>query len=388
VVSNDGIEHVRHTTEDIRCFLRDTLHLELSVEKTRITHVDNGFDFLGYHIQRCQPESRWVVHLRPADPAKQRIRERIKTLTASNWTWMDEYTRLTSLNALVRGWCEYYRHTSLVRDLEDVSYYAWHRYHHWLLRKHKGSRSRGLIATRTRVIHNRTRWIATITEGDHSLEAYQWLPSPTELKRSRYLQKGRNGFPHPYLQSTVEDYPQGERGPDERLFTVAIGATSRPGEPLDLHERALRAKLRTWFTCANCGRRSRLDVRHIKGQASHRLSDLRPLCHDCHNEQHGYTSGAKPQVRNRWRAGCVERRKPGSEGGMEETTMRKPGMGASVSTLRDPTPSPEDVRLTQDVAKAGDFLGVEVLDHVVIGRPGHVSLRERGWFGSTAEAAR
>ena len=46
----------------------------------------------------------------------------------------------------------------------------------------------------------------------------------------------------------------------------------------------------------------------------------------------------------------------------------------------DPTPSPEDIRLTAEAAKAGDLLGIEVLDHLVIGRPGHVSLRERGLF--------
>lgn len=46
----------------------------------------------------------------------------------------------------------------------------------------------------------------------------------------------------------------------------------------------------------------------------------------------------------------------------------------------DPTPSPEDVRLTTEAAKAGDLLGIQVLDHVVIGRRGHVSLRERGLY--------
>jgi DNA repair protein RadC len=46
----------------------------------------------------------------------------------------------------------------------------------------------------------------------------------------------------------------------------------------------------------------------------------------------------------------------------------------------DPTPSPEDVRLTADAARAGELLGVELLDHVVIGQPGHVSLRELGLY--------
>ena len=50
----------------------------------------------------------------------------------------------------------------------------------------------------------------------------------------------------------------------------------------------------------------------------------------------------------------------------------------------DPTPSPEDVRLTEEAARAGDLLGVELLDHLVIGRSGHVSLRELGLYSPAA----
>jgi len=46
----------------------------------------------------------------------------------------------------------------------------------------------------------------------------------------------------------------------------------------------------------------------------------------------------------------------------------------------DPTPSPEDVRLTRDAGQVGDLLGIELLDHVVVARKGHVSLRERGLY--------
>jgi DNA repair protein RadC len=44
----------------------------------------------------------------------------------------------------------------------------------------------------------------------------------------------------------------------------------------------------------------------------------------------------------------------------------------------DPEPSPDDASLTSQLDEAGRLLGIEVADHVVIGRNGLVSLRERG----------
>jgi DNA repair protein RadC len=44
----------------------------------------------------------------------------------------------------------------------------------------------------------------------------------------------------------------------------------------------------------------------------------------------------------------------------------------------DPTPSPEDIQVTRSIVEAGNLLGVEVLDHLIIGHQRFVSLKERG----------
>lgn len=44
----------------------------------------------------------------------------------------------------------------------------------------------------------------------------------------------------------------------------------------------------------------------------------------------------------------------------------------------DPTPSPEDVRVTEVVVEAGRLLNIDVIDHLVIGHQCYVSMRERG----------
>ena len=44
----------------------------------------------------------------------------------------------------------------------------------------------------------------------------------------------------------------------------------------------------------------------------------------------------------------------------------------------DPTPSPDDVAVTRELIKAGEMIDVKVLDHIIIGRGRHISMKERG----------
>jgi DNA repair protein RadC len=48
----------------------------------------------------------------------------------------------------------------------------------------------------------------------------------------------------------------------------------------------------------------------------------------------------------------------------------------------DPTPSEADIKVTRDLARAGQLLKIEVIDHVIMGNPKHSSLRELGYFWS------
>jgi RNA-directed DNA polymerase len=300
-MSNDTIAGVQEAKRDIKTFLETELHLELSEEKTLITHVNDGFTFLGFHIQRVKPQRKWVVHLRPAEKAKERVKAKIKDLTSRNWSWMDEFTRLTTLNAIVRGWAGYYRHTSLLSDIDEIARYVWFRYLAWLEKKHQGSRPGQLVKAKTRVIHNRMRWTAVIREGDNTLEAYQWMPTRKELARSHYYQKR---IPHPYIwtgEPSYTDYPMGQMGPDERIYTDTIGVPHKH-EPREVTEQKLRAKVRDGFRCVRCGATENLDVHHIKGRKSHRLEDLETLCEDCHdtvtyNRQRTQPNGEPDEVK-------------------------------------------------------------------------------------------
>lgn len=58
----------------------------------------------------------------------------------------------------------------------------------------------------------------------------------------------------------------------------------------------------------------------------------------------------------------------------------------------DPEPSRDDIELTQRLAKVGNLVGIEVIDHVVVAKDGYISLRERGGVfvddgGTSSQAA-
>ena len=61
-----------------------------------------------------------------------------------------------------------------------------------------------------------------------------------------------------------------------------------------------------------------------------------------------------------------------------ENRIERSMYGVSVSTLRDPTPSPDDIAITRAILQAGELLDVKLLDHIIVGSGRFVSLKERG----------
>lgn len=287
IVSNDTIAGVRQTKQEVKHFLEKELLLILSEEKTKITHINEGIDFLGFHLKRHKPEGRWVLHVQPTAKSIARIKAKIKALTSRNTTYLPETTRLHNLNAVVRGWCEYYKYTFPFKTVENIAHYTWHRYLLWLLKKHKGSRKRQLVSKKTKKILGRKRWIAEMKLGDKTQRVYQWQPTRKELKRTKYRQKGKKGFPHPYLHPMPNDdqYLKGNKGVDRSVFRVVTA--QRIDAPLHFPEIRLQAIMRDNLQCSQCGATEELEVHHKKGLKSNKLEDLTTLCRSCHLSAHG-----------------------------------------------------------------------------------------------------
>ena len=277
VLSNGSMAQAQEIKQEIKAYLWEELNVELSEEKTRITHINDGFIFLGFQIQRVKNhENRWVIHLRPSPESKSRIKRRLKELTTRKWFWMDEYTRLNTMNSVIRGWSEYYKHTTLVKDIEEIARYAHYRYQYWLYKKYN---KRYLYKTRTTTYLNRNRWYATLKIDGKTKTVYQWKPTKAELKRSVYIHRSEAQIGHPYIDELYDDYPQWEGNPpikDIRIYPDK-------GEPFSIIERKAKAKLRDDYICQVCGKRpDGMEVHHKQGKKNNQIEALTTLCKACH----------------------------------------------------------------------------------------------------------
>ena len=123
----------KQTTE----FMAEQMRLTLSPEKTAITHVDDGFDFLGWRVKRVPRPGRAPVAITfPSDRALGDIKHRIKTLTKSNMVNLSLDELIRALNPKLRGWTNYHRHSAAKRCFGYLSYYLWWRVIRWLRRKY------------------------------------------------------------------------------------------------------------------------------------------------------------------------------------------------------------------------------------------------------------
>lgn len=118
-------------------FMAEHMRLTLSPDKTRVTHVDHGFDLLGFRIvRRPRPGRTPMAYSFPSDRALRDVTHRIKQLTGRNTTNLALDELIHALNPILRGWTNYHRHAASKRCFAYLSYYLWWRVMRWLRKKH------------------------------------------------------------------------------------------------------------------------------------------------------------------------------------------------------------------------------------------------------------
>ena len=116
-----------------------TMGLRLSEEKTLITHIDEGLDFLGWHIQRRRKRgtSRRYVYTYPSHKAVKAVTGKVKTRCRQNLN-LPLATLLRQLNPVLQGWTAYFRPGVSSIAFGYLRAFTWRQVVRWLRRKHRG----------------------------------------------------------------------------------------------------------------------------------------------------------------------------------------------------------------------------------------------------------
>ena len=112
--------------------------LRLSPEKTLITHIDEGLDFLGWRIQRHRKRGtrQHYIYTYPARKAVKAAMAKVKTICRQNVNLPLE-ALLHQLNRVLRGWTAYFRPGVSFATFQYLRAYTWQRVIAWIRRKHR-----------------------------------------------------------------------------------------------------------------------------------------------------------------------------------------------------------------------------------------------------------
>src|SRR5919108_465685 len=124
--------------EELYQFLKTTLRLELSKEKTKITHLNDGFKFLGFWISRDKGHDGMKTKVIIPKEAMDKINLKIDLALAPSSHQDSVASKIMALNRLIGGWCRYYQYTSKASSqFTKLEHMLFWRMAHWLGRKFK-----------------------------------------------------------------------------------------------------------------------------------------------------------------------------------------------------------------------------------------------------------
>lgn len=114
----------------VEAFLRER-GLELSAEKTSITHIDDGFDFLGFNVRKYAGK----LLIKPAKASVKTFLGDIRMFIKSNKAVKTEHL-IRLLNRKIVGWTNYYRHVVAKRTFTYVDHHIFLMLLAWINRRH------------------------------------------------------------------------------------------------------------------------------------------------------------------------------------------------------------------------------------------------------------
>ena len=116
--------------------------LELSAEKTRLTDIDTGFDFLGQNVRKYNGK----LLIKPSKKSIKALLKKVRMLIKSQ-RHLSAGQLITKLNPIIRGWANFHRHVVSKKTFSYIDYQIGQALWRWAKRRHR-NKGAGWILTR------------------------------------------------------------------------------------------------------------------------------------------------------------------------------------------------------------------------------------------------
>jgi RNA-directed DNA polymerase len=160
--------------------------LELAEEKTRIVHIDQGFDFLGFNVRKYNGK----LLIKPAKSSIAAVKEKVRE-TLRTGRSLPQGILIRRLNPVLRGWGHYYRHVVSKEVFNDIDHATWRMTWNWAKRRHP-QRSRKWVKDRYFARKEGCDWVFT----DGSLALFRMLSIP--IRRHVLIRGASNPYDPAY----------------------------------------------------------------------------------------------------------------------------------------------------------------------------------------------
>jgi RNA-directed DNA polymerase len=292
--------------QHVAAFLEHELGLELSAEKTLVTPVENGFDFLGFTIRKFKQVTLIKPSRKAIERFKVKVRERIKAGFSNG-----KLAGIIYLNRYLIGWGAYYRRVSSSDTFCRLDHFVWQAVWHWAERAYgirSRDRSKRAFYAEHRIPYrfdvyrpnrkSRSKHFGVWADEKHTLA---YIVTSLHFNPIRYIK--RHPQLHPYLSSQKGELARRAREVQlPQMATPDLPNYGKYGSDWKTNRKEILQQAE--YRCSECGQpiegrnatvhhKRKLKSFRSRNQAN-RLENLVSLCRKCHVAHEREAENRKP----------------------------------------------------------------------------------------------
>lgn len=262
----------------IEAFLKER-GLSLAPEKTKIVHIEEGYDFLGWNVRKYDGK----LLIKPAKKNVQAFLRHVRGIITAAKPAKQE-TVIARLNPVIRGWANYHRNQVAKATFNKVDHVIWRQLWQWACRRHPNKPLRW-IKNRYFIQHQGRKWVfgTRMVEGRKERLITLVHASATPIRRHIKIKGEANPYDPRWTHYFMERRSRNMKGDLQgqtrllRLWDMQNGICPNCGEPI--------TKETGWH------------IHHIRPKAhggTDQLSNLQLLHPNCHRQTHSRGHGELP----------------------------------------------------------------------------------------------